>query len=270
MERFWKVLSLTLIVGIVAVVGASVVFAQDDTPEPPYPGEGFGPKGGRHGGRLGVPGVDREEVRTRLAEALGLTLEEFDAAIADGETLASLAEDAGVSLEDLNQVMDELHDEALALAVEEGRITQEQADQIIEDRAARRAVEEIFDRDELHAKLAEALGMTVDEFESATAGGEKLSALAEQADVSMEDLRSVMEGYHADVVAEALDQGLITQEQADQMLEHPGLPEGGCGGPFPGLGGPRHGGGFPRGGRLEGSGFRNQDGLGDLETQGGA
>lgn len=270
MERFWKVLSLSLIVGILAVVGAGVVFAQDDNPEPPYPGEGFGPRGGRHGGKLDFPGVDREEVRTRLAERLGLTLEEFDTAIADGETLESLADAAGVSMEELRQAMDELHDEALALAVEEGRITQEQADQILEDRAARRAVETIFDREELHAKLAEALGMNLDEFESAIASGERLSDLAAQADVSMDDLRSLMDEYRAGVIGEALAQGLITQEQADQMLEHPGFPGGGCGGPFPGLGGPRHEGGFPRGGGTEGSGFRNQDGFGGFGSQGGA
>jgi hypothetical protein len=35
-----------------------------------------------------------------------------------------------VSLEELREVMDELFDEALATAVQEGRITQEKADQI--------------------------------------------------------------------------------------------------------------------------------------------
>ena len=68
MERFWKVLSLSLIVGIVAVVGVGMVFAQDDTPLPPAEGEGLGPwhRGHGRGGRLGFPGVDREEVKSRL------------------------------------------------------------------------------------------------------------------------------------------------------------------------------------------------------------
>jgi hypothetical protein len=141
MERFWKVLSLSLIVGIVAVIGVGMVFAQDDTPDPPFDGEGRGPRYGDHwqGGMghdrgKGFPGHDREEVRTRLADALGMTVEEFEAAIADGETLASLAEAKGVSLEELREVMDELFDEALATAVQEGRITQEKADQILEGR----------------------------------------------------------------------------------------------------------------------------------------
>ena len=75
MERFWKVLSLGLIVGIVAVIGVGMVFAQDDTPEPPLEGKGRGPWHWGHdrGGRKGFPGIDREEVKSRLADALGIS-----------------------------------------------------------------------------------------------------------------------------------------------------------------------------------------------------
>lgn len=262
MERFWKVLSLSLIVGIVAVVGVGMVFAQGGTPEPPYDGEGFGlgRRSHGHGDRMGFFGIDKEEVRTRLADTLGLTLEQFDAAIAEGETLASLAQAKGVSFEDLRDVMGELHDEALAKAVQDGTITQEQADQIVEGRAVKRAVSDAIDRDELHAKLAEALGLTVKEFEPAISSGEKLSTLAEGADVTLEELRDIMQGFRTDALAQAVAEGKITQEQADQMLERTELRGEGCGGMF----------GRPGGIGIRGGGFGKGEGFGVFSPSGGA
>lgn len=134
MERFWKVLSLTLLIGIVAALGVGLVFAQDDTPEPPLKGDGRGPWGWGHerGGRLGFLAIDRDEINAKLAEALSLTVEEFEAAIESGETLSSLAEQADVTLEELQTLMQDFRAEALAQAVAEGTITQEQADQMFE------------------------------------------------------------------------------------------------------------------------------------------
>jgi protein-disulfide isomerase-like protein with CxxC motif len=276
MERFWKVLSLTLIVGIVAVVSVGMVFAQDDTPEPPYDGEGLGSWKWGHGrgGRGGFPGIDREEVKTRLAGVLGMTLEEFDAAISDGETLASLAEANGVSFEELREVMDELFDEALATAVQDGNITQEQADQILEGRAVKHAVSDAIDRDEVHAALAEALGLTVEEFEAAISSGERLSTLAEGADVTLEELHDIMQGFKAEAIAQAVADGTITQEQADEMLERMELRGEGCGGKFGGHGdhGFRGDGTFggPEGRGFPGGGFGKGGGFGIFSSSGGA
>jgi hypothetical protein len=264
MERFWKVLSLSLIVGIVAVIGVGMVFAQDDTPDPPFDGEGRGPRYGDHwqGGMghdrgKGFPGHDREEVRTRLADALGMTVEEFEAAIADGETLASLAEAKGVSLEELREVMDELFDEALATAVQEGRITQEKADQILEGRELKSTLDEVFDRDALHEALADALGLTVEEFEAAISSGERLSTLAESADVTLEELGDIMSAFKEDALAQAVAESKITQDQADKILERMELQDGWGGGKFGGHRGPGcEGGGMFE--RQEGDGFRGR------------
>ena len=134
MERFWKVLSLTLLVGIVAALGIGMVFAQDDTPEPPLKGDGREPWGWGHerGGRMGFLAIDRDELHAKLADALGLTVEEFEAAIESGETLSSLAEQANMTLEELQTLMQDFRAEALTQAVAEGTITQEQADQMLE------------------------------------------------------------------------------------------------------------------------------------------
>jgi hypothetical protein len=276
MERFWKVLSLSLIVGIIAVVAVGMVFAQDDTPEPPSAGEGRGSWhwGQGHGHGKGFPGRDREEVKARLADALGMTVEEFEASIESGETLESLAEANGVSLEELRQVMDDLFDEGLAEAVEEGRLTQEQANQILEDRAAKRAVAEVFDRDVLHEAVAEALGLTVDEFEAAMASGERISTLAENADITLEELGDIMQVYKEEALAQALAAGQITQDQANEMLERMESGGGWRGGKFGGHRGPgcEDGGMFegPEGGGFPGRGFGNGGGFGVFGSWGDA
>lgn len=274
MERFWKVLSLTLIVGIVAVVAVGMVFAQDDPPEPPAEGEELGPWkwGHRHGDRMGFWGFKDEEIRTSLANALGLTLEEFDEAIASGETLAGLAEANGVNFEELRVVMDELFEEALANAVQEEKITQEQADQILEGRAVKRAVSDAIDRDDHHAALAEALDLTVEEFEAAISSGERLSTLAEAAGVSMEELGEILMSFRSEAIAQALAEGKITQEQADEMLERMELGGGRYGGKFGGHHGPGcEGGGMfggPGGRGFPGGGFGNGGGFGAFGSMG--
>jgi flagellar motility protein MotE (MotC chaperone) len=161
--------------------------------------------------------------------------------------------------------MDEIFEEALAQALEEGTITQELADQILEGRAVKRAVSDAIDRDEVHAALADALGLTVEEFEAAISSGEKLSTLAEGADVTLEELHDIMQGFKAEAIAQAVANGSITQEQADQMLEHMELRGERCGGKFGGHGdhgfrgdgtfGGHEGRGFPGGGFGKGGGF---------------
>ena len=276
MERFWKVLSLSLIVGIVAVVAVGIVFAQDDPPEPPAEGEELGPWkwGHRHGNRMGFLGFKDEEIRTRLADTLGLTLEEFDEAIAEGATLASLADANGVSFEELREVMDELFDEALATAVLEEKITQEQADQIMEGRAVKRAVSDAINREGLHAALAEALDLSVEEFEAAVESGERISTLAEAAGVTKEELGEIFSSFRSDAIAQALAEGKITQDQADEMLERMEAGGGWHGGKFGGHRGPGcEGGGIferPEGSGFPGRGFGNGGGFGVFGSSGDA
>ncbi|MBN1399462.1 MAG: hypothetical protein JXA74_01420, partial [Anaerolineae bacterium] len=70
------------------------------------------------------------------AEALGMTLNELSLQLWGGRSLADLAERAGVSLDDVQSAIEtarqEVMRQALAQAVEDGRMTQEQADWILE------------------------------------------------------------------------------------------------------------------------------------------
>jgi len=115
----------------VVLLGATLVvpaFAQEETPTPEAP---FGCRGGG----FGLWGGSWTMFDT-MAEALGLTPEEFFAELHAGKTLAEIAEAQDVELEDVYDAMDaaraEAMQEAIRQAVEDERITQEQADWLLE------------------------------------------------------------------------------------------------------------------------------------------
>lgn len=105
-------------------------------------------------------------------------------------------------------------------------------------------------RDIMHEALAEALDLSVEELVAAREDGTTLFELAEQQGVEMETLWSVMDDARAEMIDQALADGVITEEQADWMSERggpgPGHHFGSCDGS-----GPR-GGGFGRRGGFGG------------------
>jgi hypothetical protein len=66
-----------------------------------------------------------------VAETLEMTTDELREALADGQTIAELAEAKGVALEDIAAALVTEHTERLQQAVENGRLTQEEADEKI-------------------------------------------------------------------------------------------------------------------------------------------
>jgi hypothetical protein len=87
---------------------------------------GHGPLFGPGRGGLGAFGADLEA----LLEALDVTLDELRSELREGKSLADIAEDHGV---DLQAIIDDLVESANAKldeAVEEGRLTQEKADEL--------------------------------------------------------------------------------------------------------------------------------------------
>jgi uncharacterized protein (DUF433 family) len=275
MKKYTKAIGVLALVAIVAALGVGMVSAQAEEPQPPtdspFGQGGRGPRGpkGPDGG-FGL--VDRDAMHAKLAEVLGLTVDELDAARAEGESIASLAEANGVDLEDLQAAMAEARAEAIAQAVKDGTITQEQADQILERQATKgpgfdgqrgpnggeRPGLGLFDRDQVHEIIADVLGISVEELESARTDGTRLSELAEANGVEISDVEAAIAEYHAEVIAQAVEDGTITQEQADQMLEHQGSKGPGVGGQGRGRGrgpGMFGGEGGPRGGNTTETGF---------------
>lgn len=124
MKKVWIAM---LVVGLIAAFGAvSLVNAQGTTPTtPPAPGQGWG-RGMM--GASGQYGPMHESMQAALAEKLGMTVDELNAAHADGKTFWDLATEKGLTVEEVRQAMLDARSTALDAMVKDGTITQEQAD----------------------------------------------------------------------------------------------------------------------------------------------
>lgn len=131
-----KTLIFVAVLGMFALALGVVGFAyaQDDDPATP-----FGPWSGRGGhgpgmmGRWyddgdGEAGPMHETMQASIAAALGLTVEELDAAYDDGNTVWDIAQEQGLTSEEFSALMFDARSTALEQAVTDGSITQEQAD----------------------------------------------------------------------------------------------------------------------------------------------
>lgn len=121
--------------GLLAVSGTGVYAATNDTTtdESTTTASTQCERGERGPGMFG----DREAGHAALIEALGLTQEEVDVARENGQSLPELAEEKGISIEAFIDAIMTSHEEKLATAVEEGNLTQEDADQILADHEER-------------------------------------------------------------------------------------------------------------------------------------
>ncbi len=121
-------LSVLLLAGLVGVAVASA-----DEHDPPVP---FG-RGGRHGmmGSFGFGG-GQWTMFDAAADTLGLTPKELFAELHGGKSMDEVAEEQGVELDALEEAMQaaqvEARNKAIAQDVEDGTISQEQADWMIE------------------------------------------------------------------------------------------------------------------------------------------
>ncbi|HOT90152.1 MAG TPA: hypothetical protein PLJ78_02205 [Anaerolineae bacterium] len=70
---------------------------------------------------------------TLLAKALGMSLEDLQAAYAEGKTLSTLMREKGLDAATVREKLQTAYAEALAQAVKDGVITQEQADTMLKD-----------------------------------------------------------------------------------------------------------------------------------------
>lgn len=115
-----------LIVGALTVVMAGSALAQEPDPlDKPFGGFGRGGFGPFVGG-------DRWTMFDAVAEALGLTPEGLFAELHAGKSLSEVAEAQGVDTETLSDAMQAARVEAIQQAVEDGTLTQEQADRMLE------------------------------------------------------------------------------------------------------------------------------------------
>ncbi|MBL7064215.1 MAG: hypothetical protein ISS49_08435 [Anaerolineae bacterium] len=123
---------ILIIAGVASVVlllaglaGATLVFAQEPTPEPEVPfgwrggGRGMGGFGGRGMGGFAWAGGGSWTMFDTAAETLGLTPEELFTELHAGKGLDEVAEEQGIEMEAVQDAMNAAQGEAMQQAIEQ-------------------------------------------------------------------------------------------------------------------------------------------------------
>lgn len=224
MQRLWKIAGIATLVVILGVAAiGTVAFAQED-------GEGF-------------PFDFGAKFREAIADALGITVDEYDAAV--------------------QEARDKVADEAVA----SGWLTEEQAAQMKERSAlgfGPRGMGKGFmgprggfmgrGGDSIIGLIAEELGLSVQDLFAELQDGKTLRELASEKGLDVEAITAKHLAQLEENLKQAVEDGKITQNQADWMLKQaeemvPNMLDNTWEGRFPGghPGGRRPGGmwGFP-------------------------
>ena len=228
-------------VGALVILLGTVGMAYAQGPQPPVDGHPFfgdGPRGSGHqmGGRWGW-GMRGSSLVDATAEVTGLTVEDVIAALQEGQTFAQIAEEAGMAPQAIVDAFLTDREAALDDAVADGRLTQEQADQMLEEMAER--ISERLEQpwtphpskrgqmdgrggmrgSSLVDATAEVTGLTVEDVIAALQEGQTFAQIAEEAGMAPQAIVDAFLTDREAALDDAVADGRLTQEQADQMLE---------------------------------------------------
>ena len=149
MKKFMFSIVVVAVLAI-ALGTAGFVFAQSTTSQTPVPGAGYGQgmmngqgaRGGMmnsQGIRGNTAGIGQNAAGTQdglmhdamiavYAEKLGITVEDLNTRLANGETMAQIASSKGLTADQFSALMIDARNQAIDLAVTNGTLTQAQAD----------------------------------------------------------------------------------------------------------------------------------------------
>jgi lambda repressor-like predicted transcriptional regulator len=126
-----------------------------------------------------------------------------------------LADALGISVEELNTARQTAQNAAIDEAVSRGYITEERADLM----KARIALMTYIDKDAL---IADALGISVDELQAEREEGKSMRTLIDELELDTSEVRDALQANYEEAVQAAVDDGIITQDQADEILSGDG------------------------------------------------
>jgi predicted DNA-binding protein YlxM (UPF0122 family) len=230
-------------IGIAAVPSQENVMSADslDIEVPPmYRHSEDGEMGGYHG----IGHVVHESIDA-VSELLGLSPEEIREERESGKSLVEIAEEQGVSEDALIEAIMAAPKEAIEQKVEDGILTQEQADHLLERLeqivqhevnreepgfpAVRRIREIIKHRRflslvrglkiEATEAVSELLSLSPEEIREERESGKSLVEIAEEQGVSEDALIEAIMAAPKEVIEQKVEDGNLTQERADQIIE---------------------------------------------------
>ncbi len=190
MSRFWKVAGVTALVAVVALATVAVVSAD-----------------GPQGGRFGQVGDLWERMHEAIANALGITVDEYDTAV---ETARG---------------------QVLQQAVDEGLLTEEQAERMQQGLGPLAMGGRFFGHGMMGFGMrgpggslvnvaAEVLDITVQDLVDQLEEGKSIADVAGARGVELQTIVDAWLADRAEFLAQAVEAERITQEQADEMLAH--------------------------------------------------
>lgn len=184
-----------------------------------------------HQGRRGQRRGARNEAVT---DALGLTKEEIRQGFEDGKSLADMAEEQGIAVEDLRSAMIDAASEHLDAAVEAERLTEDEAAEKLAELEAGiderlTTVPDLSEREgrghgrrgggaSLEA-LEETLGLSGEEIRASLSEGNTLADIAEAQGVSVEDLADQLIASMEERLDAAVEDGKIDEDRAEEIRE---------------------------------------------------
>ena len=233
--NFGLVAVAVLLVGALAfaVVGDQVFADEGDDPEELPDFGGFGP-GPNHPGRKRYGNFlryGREAMLDSIAEQTGISVEELEAALEDRTPIEELLMDAGYSEEEIGEIFLTAQYAAIDQAVEEGKLTEEEAEETKAKLAELAEQREVWEanREAYHQiwieKITEKSDFTVAEIEAAMEDGINVHKLLEGT-YPEEEAHAIIEEAWSETVDQALAEGLITEEQAEKLAENPPFSKG--------------------------------------------
>jgi len=123
---------------------------------------------------------------------------------------AFIAEELGVTVDELQDARQAAHEAALEQAVAEGVISEEQADLML----AGQALRQYIDPQEILSKV---FGIEAEDIEAAREAGEPLHELF--GEMEPEEIRDALQAAFEDAIDEAVADGVITDSQAELLQE---------------------------------------------------
>jgi len=226
MKKWLMIGTAALLVAVIAST-AVVAAAQGGNGAP---GGDFGRGGPGIGGGRGGFGFGGD-LLTIVAEQLSIEQTELRTELQSGKTIAELAAEKSVSTDAIIEAVVAAQQESLASAVEDGRLTQAQADARLE--LARVNAGSLLDQsftpsaDELRGGfagglltiLAEQLGIEQSELATEIQAGKTIAQLAEENNVDTAAIVDAIVAAQQEAVTNAVADSRLTEAQADARLE---------------------------------------------------